>query len=47
MWVYIFDSAKSVFIVGFYNPQGQFLECFKYTDKIDAVKQVHYMNGGN
>lgn len=45
MYVYI-RSEQSVWTVGFYKPDGEWVPERDYSDKEDAAERVNYLNGG-
>ena len=46
MWVYI-RTEQSLWTVGFYSPDGKWHADTDYTSPEEAVKRVHYLNGGS
>jgi len=44
-WVYI-QSEPGLFTVGFYAPDGEWHTDSDHGIREDAVKRVHYLNGG-
>ena len=45
MYVYI-QSEPGLWTVGFYAPDGEWMPESDHDIKEDAVKKVHYLNGG-
>lgn len=45
MWVY--RKTGSMFEVGYYLLQGQFVIIKTYTSAYEARQEVHYLNGGD
>jgi hypothetical protein len=45
MYVYI-NSEPGLFTVGFYDPDGRFVTDSDHSDREEAAKRVHYLNGG-
>lgn len=45
MYVYI-QSAPGLYTCGFYSPDGQWHAESDHSDKEDAAKRTHYLNGG-
>jgi len=45
MWIYI-ESERNLWTVGFYDPKGDFHGDSDHADREEAVKRVHYLNGG-
>lgn len=46
MYVYI-RSEPNLWTVGFYDPDGKWKTDSDHTDREEAAKRVHYLNGGN
>jgi hypothetical protein len=46
MWVYRFDKGRELYAIGYYDPQGNWFEDSTTASKSDAVKRVHWLNGG-
>lgn len=46
MWVYI-ESEHGLWTVGFYDPKGDWHGDSDHTDRVEAGKRVHYLNGGH
>ena len=45
--MYIYKkTGKQVYAVGHYDPQGKFVTETVHPEKHEAVKRVHYLNGG-
>ncbi len=44
-YIYI-KSEPGLFTVGFYSPSGEWFAESDHADEAEAVKQVHYLNGG-
>lgn len=45
--MYIYKkTGKQVFTVGYYDPGGKFVTETVHTEKDDAAKRIHYLNGG-
>lgn len=45
MYVYI-KSEPGLWTVGFYSPGGQWRSDSDHSDKEEAARRVHYLNGG-
>jgi hypothetical protein len=45
MWVYI-QSERTLWTVGFYDPSGKWHTDSDHSDREEAAKRVHYLNGG-
>lgn len=45
MWVYI-HSDVNLWTVGFYDPNGNYQTDSDHSDREEAAKRVHYLNGG-
>ena len=47
-WVYIqSEIGPDLFTVGFYTPSGDWQAESDYTDREQAARRVHYLNGGD
>jgi hypothetical protein len=47
MYIYIRATAEeSLYVVGFYNPSGDFVPESDHSTKGSASARVHYLNGG-
>jgi len=48
MWVYqpITFRGTTRYSVGFFDPDGRFVEVAVFEDQEDAEARVHYLNGG-
>jgi len=44
MYVYI-QSEPGLWTAGFYNPDGEWISESDHSDRIEAAKRVHYLNG--
>lgn len=44
-WVYI--ETPHFYVVGFYNPKGEWVFESKWPVAEKAAQRVHYLNGGN
>jgi hypothetical protein len=44
-WIYI-KSEPGLYTVGFYAPDGEWHPDSDHTDREEAAKRVHYLNGG-
>lgn len=44
-WVYI-QSEPQLYTVGFYSPNGEWHTDSDHSNREDAGKRVHYLNGG-
>ncbi len=47
MWVYIESEKQTVWTVGFYKPDGDWIPEGDHDSQQDAAARVHYLNGGN
>jgi len=54
MWVFrrkitsrIHKVASESWAVGYYDPDGDFLELYEFDERVDAAQKVHFLNGGN
>jgi len=50
MWVFKrlrITSDTDAWIVGFYDPDGDFISTYEFNEKVTAAQQVHFLNGGN
>ena len=45
MYVYI-QSERTLWTVGFYDPNGKWHSDSDHSDREEAAKRVHYLNGG-
>jgi len=47
-WVYVKSSypGEQLYIVGFYDPEGEWHPESDYDTREEAAKRVHYLNGG-
>lgn len=45
MWVYI-NSEPGLWTVGFYDPNGKWNADSDHSDREEAAKRCHYLNGG-
>jgi hypothetical protein len=53
MYVYVFfpnnlcrATSEAIFVVGFYNPKGEWVPESDHESKEAAAERVHYLNGG-
>ena len=46
MYVYIRAKGEPLFVVGFYDPNGEWQPESDHTNREEAAKRVHYLNGG-
>jgi len=44
-WVYL-ESEPRLWTVGFYDPNGEWHPESDHSDREEAAKRVHYLNGG-
>lgn len=45
--MFVYKPTGAGWVVGFYNPQGDFEEDTSYLEREDAAKRAHYLNGEN
>ncbi len=46
MYVYI-ESEKGLWTVGFYTPSGEWISESDHSDRDNAARRIHYLNGGD
>lgn len=47
MWVYMEQWLPDKFIVGYFRPDGEFMDIKEVDDEIKAQLLVNYLNGGS
>ena len=49
MWVFreVYVGGYFKYEVGYFAPDGHFVECFTYENKKEACDRVHWLNGGS
>ena len=49
MWVFRHWKLpnEESFDVGYYDPEGDFVELYEFEERIDAAQKVHFLNGGD
>lgn len=51
MWVFKLSTAtgplNGLFLVGFYEPKGDFIHTEEYGTREEAANRVHFLNGGD
>lgn len=50
MWVILRikdEKDEHGFMIGFYDPKGEFIRYYYTNDILDAERVCHYLNGGN
>lgn len=47
MWVYRKDEEFGIFLVGYYDPSGNWFTDSTYKDRDKAAERVRYLNGGS
>jgi len=45
MWVYR-KTEETLYTVGFYTPNGDWISVSDHHVEADAIERVHYLNGG-
>jgi len=46
MYVYIRAKGEQLYVVGFYDPEGQWEPESDHAEREEAAKRVHWLNGG-
>ncbi|RJQ30306.1 hypothetical protein C4565_00545 [Candidatus Parcubacteria bacterium] len=47
MWVYLRTDNGKIWTVGFYDPEGKWQPDSDHTEREEAAKRVHWLNGGS